>query len=163
MFHEWKTSFPAKRIRKFFLKIIGQNLFFLLYWALFISRKEHLISRLEISTYPKFVWFAVFLWPIIWRNKIFVRSSQLSVTFASNFAGMASRLVKDHDSGDVKDDENVDSIRTVSTTVASLWTSHQMHRRLLQKHLLVTFTLIFIILSIKTISSAEAIYFYRVN
>ena len=35
------------------------------------------------------------------------------------------------------DDESADSVRTVSTTVASLWTGNQAHRRLLQKHFLV--------------------------
>jgi hypothetical protein len=38
---------------------------------------------------------------------------------------------------EAEDKEEGDSVRTASTTVASLWTSHQTHRRLLQKHFLV--------------------------
>ena len=47
--------------------------------------------------------------------------------------GDASPAVDDDDD----DDESADSVRTVSTTVASLWTGNQAHRRLLQKHFLV--------------------------
>jgi hypothetical protein len=36
--------------------------------------------------------------------------------------------------------DETDSVRTVSTTVASVWTNHETQRRLLQKHFLVTVT-----------------------
>jgi hypothetical protein len=46
---------------------------------------------------------------------------------------------KDPDEPQVEeDDDNGDSVRTVSTTVASLWTGHQTHKRLLQKHFMVS-------------------------
>ena len=56
---------------------------------------------------------------------------------------MSSKFVEIEDDDQSEDvdveDEEEDEVRTASTTVASLWTSHQTHRRLLQKHFLVIF------------------------
>ncbi len=55
---------------------------------------------------------------------------------------MSNQGVVDNDDDDdnqIKEDVGGDSVRTASTTVASLWTSHQTHRRLLQKHFSVLF------------------------
>jgi hypothetical protein len=70
-------------------------------------------------------------------------SYKIALQIASN--KMASKCVdveNDDDDDHLEDDEaedkeEGDSVRTASTTVASLWTSHQTHRRLLQKHFLV--------------------------
>ncbi len=69
---------------------------------------------------------------------------EIALQIASN--KMASKCVdveNDDDDEHLEEDEEAedkeegDSVRTASTTVASLWTSHQTHRRLLQKHFLV--------------------------
>ncbi len=81
-----------------------------------------------------------FFWNFDFFNLI---NNKIALQFASN--KMASKCVdveNDDDDEQPEDDEaedkeEGDSVRTASTTVASLWTSHQTHRRLLQKHFLV--------------------------